>query len=127
MSGVLESINTKPASDNELMRNLPTDEVKNLAGANIRLLRKKRGWSQQELAKSLRGAGMAITRDIIANIETQRCHVPDTLLVLFASQLDVMAEALLPDRAGLEQFIQALSLKPQPDHPLHTRRKRGST
>ena len=121
-----ESINAKPASDPKLTRHLPADDWRNLAGPKIRLFRKKRKWTQDEFAKSLRSAGLSITRDIIANIETQRGPMTDTQLALFARQLGVMPEALLPDRADLDLFIQAVSRKPQIEHPLHTRRKRGS-
>jgi len=123
----LDSNNTKPVRDPKPIPDLPNEHSKNLAGPQIRLFREERGWTQHTFAKLLRRIGVPITRDIIANIETQRCPVTDCQLVLFAKVLGVMPEALLPDRSSLNLFIRAMNLKPQPEHPLHTRRKRGST
>ena len=49
---------------------------RNLVGGTIRKLRRERKWTQYELAERFRNAGLPITRNIIANIETQRCVTP---------------------------------------------------
>jgi transcriptional regulator with XRE-family HTH domain len=89
-------------------------EVKNLTGLKIRFFREKRGWTQQRLSESLRKVGISITRDVIANIETQRCPVTDCQIVLFARILDVSWKSLFPDKAILERFTPPVSPKRQP-------------
>jgi transcriptional regulator with XRE-family HTH domain len=78
--------------------------MKNLAGEQIRLFREKRGWSQQQLAESFRKIGSFITRDIIANIETQRCTVTDWQMILFARVLGVSWKSLLPAKSILNNL-----------------------
>jgi len=79
--------------------------VKNLTGLKIRLFREKRGWTQHRLAESLQKTGIAITRDVIANIETQRCPVTDCQIVLFARILGVSWKSLFPDKNSLGKFM----------------------
>ena len=87
-------------------------EVKNLTGLKIRLFREKRGWTQQRLAESLQKTGVSITRDVIANIETQRCPVTDCQIVLFARILGVSWQSLFPDKSILEKFMPPIAPKP---------------
>jgi transcriptional regulator with XRE-family HTH domain len=85
--------------------------IKNLTGLKIRLFREKRGWTQHRLAESLQKTGVSITRDVIANIETQRCPVTDCQIVLFARILGVSWRSLFPDKNILEKFIPAVGPK----------------
>lgn len=80
-------------------------EVKNLTGLKIRLFREKRGWTQHRLAESLRKNGVSITRDVIANIETQRCPVTDCQIIVFARILGVSWKSLFPDKNILEKLM----------------------
>jgi transcriptional regulator with XRE-family HTH domain len=75
--------------------------AKNLTGLRIRMFREKRGWCQRELAEALSEIGVPITRDIIANIETQRCPVTDYQVVFFARILGVSWKSLFPDKSSL--------------------------
>lgn len=44
-------------------------------GANIRLLREQRGWTQEQLAAKLQTAGTDITRSALAKIEVGQRHL----------------------------------------------------
>jgi transcriptional regulator with XRE-family HTH domain len=96
-------------------------EIKNLTGLKIRLFREKHGWTQCQLAEALGQIGASITRDVIANIETQRCPVTDCQVVLFARILGVSWKSLFPDKTILERFAPPVfpkgQLKPDPPTP----------
>lgn len=49
--------------------------------------------------------GIPVTRDIIANIETQRCPVTDCQLFFFARVLGVSWTSLFPNKTTLEKFM----------------------
>lgn len=100
-------------------------EAKNLTGPQIRLFRKRRGWTQHRLAESFKKAGIPITRDIIASIETQRCCVTDCQIVYFAQALGVSWKSLFPDKTSLETFTPSvLTSKHHQDNsnPITTKR-----
>jgi transcriptional regulator with XRE-family HTH domain len=78
---------------------------KNLVGSQIRQLREKRGWTQRQLSESFRKAGIPITRDIIASIETQRCAVTDYQIVFFARVLGASWKSLFPNQAFLKSIL----------------------
>lgn len=82
-------------------------------GARIRSTRKQHGWSQDELAHSVR-----LTRSSIANIEAGRQRAPAHVVVLIAHALDVSVETLLPSGPELDSLatFQAptLDLEGQP-------------
>jgi transcriptional regulator with XRE-family HTH domain len=86
-------------------------EVKNLTGLKIRLFREKRGWTQHQFAESLQKTGVSVTRDVIANIETQRCPVTDCQIVLFARVLGISWQSLFPDKNILEKFMPPITPK----------------
>ena len=64
-------------------------KIKNLTGPKIRFYRKQRNWTQQGLANALRGTSTGISRQIIANIETQRCTVTDCEIAGIAKVLRI--------------------------------------
>jgi transcriptional regulator with XRE-family HTH domain len=94
-------------------------EAKNLTGPKIRFFREKRGWTQQQFSDSLRKIGNNITRDVIANIETQRCPVTDCQIVLFARILGVSWKSLFPDKTILDEFAPPAcpNRQPEPNSP----------
>ena len=60
----------------------------NVIGPNVAKFRFQRGWTQDELAAKLQLLGCYMTRDILANIESQRCGVKDKqICLLYTSQL----------------------------------------
>ena len=106
-----------PPKERELRAN-----AKNLTGPQIRLFREKRGWTQHQLAKSFQKAGVPITRDIIASIETQRCSMTDCQIILFSRILGVSWKSLFPDKAVLDAFApppSALTSQPEPNPHTH--------
>ena len=66
-------------------------------GARLRSLRWDAHKSQQALADGCRGLGLLITRDMIANWETNRAEMPAQLIPLIAYTLNVRVADLLPD------------------------------
>jgi transcriptional regulator with XRE-family HTH domain len=98
---------------------------KNLAGQRIRSFRKKRKWTQHGLASVFQKMGVPITREIIANVETQRSRVKDYQLILFAKALQVPLISLFPDGAGTTNSPNVLNNNPQSQNPLEARRRNG--
>lgn len=70
------------------------DKLKFLFSTNLRSLRKKRGMTQEILAKA---AGM--TRQAVTNIETQRHGVTLETIYALAGALNVEPRELLPELA----------------------------
>src|SRR5205809_5209205 len=66
-------------------------------GAKLRSLRSNAHYSQQALADRCRGLGLPITRDMIANWETNRAEMPAQLIPLVAYALNAQVADLLPD------------------------------
>jgi transcriptional regulator with XRE-family HTH domain len=72
-----------------------TSKAKNIAGQKIRRFRAQRRWTQAKLASMLRKLGIHITRNMIANVETQRRSVTDWQLAGFAKALQIPLQLLL--------------------------------
>jgi transcriptional regulator with XRE-family HTH domain len=85
--------------------------AKNLVGLKIRQIREKRGWTQHQLAEAFKKVGILITRDIIANIETQRCAVTDYQIVFFARALAISWKSLFPDKTILDNAMPPICRK----------------
>ena len=66
-------------------------------GARLRSLRSNAHNSQQALADRCRGLGLPITRDMIANWETNRAEIPAQLIPFIAYTLNAEVADLLPD------------------------------
>jgi len=68
---------------------------KNISGPNIRKARLEKGLTQEELAKLMRGQGVAMSRKSISNIECGRRCVWDNELTAIIKCLNVSANMLL--------------------------------
>jgi transcriptional regulator with XRE-family HTH domain len=68
----------------------------NIVGPKVRELRKARGWTQDQLAARMQIAGSEMTREVLANIETQRSGVDDMEIQQFAHVLRVDYRDLFP-------------------------------
>jgi transcriptional regulator with XRE-family HTH domain len=68
-------------------------------GIRVRNARKKRGWTQAELATAVN-----LTRSSIANIEAGRQPTLIHVIVLIAHNLDTPAETLLPTGQNLDDL-----------------------
>lgn len=77
-----------------------SSKVKNLTGHKIRQFRTNRRWTQARLASKLQKLGFRITRDVIANIETQRRTVSDWQMACFAKAMKIPLQSLLPENPG---------------------------
>ncbi|HUZ06016.1 MAG TPA: helix-turn-helix transcriptional regulator [Candidatus Paceibacterota bacterium] len=94
-----------------------------MTGQQIQAFRKKRKWSQRRLAAIIREMGAPITREIIANLETQRSRVKDYQLVFLAKALQIPVNSLFPNGANL---ADSPSENPFPDQQSKTRSTPGS-
>ncbi|HEV2455351.1 MAG TPA: helix-turn-helix transcriptional regulator [Verrucomicrobiae bacterium] len=70
----------------------------NLIGQNVAKFRYQRNWTQEELVAKMQLLGCPMTRDILANIETQRRIVTDTQVDYFAEVFGVPITELFPPR-----------------------------
>ena len=68
--------------------------IANLIGKNVAKYRYQRGWTQDELVGKLQLAGCDMSRDILANIETQRRIATDIQLRCFARVFRVATDDL---------------------------------
>jgi transcriptional regulator with XRE-family HTH domain len=71
---------------------------RNIAGPQVRRLRKAAKWSQPVLAARCARWGWVLSRETLAKIETQIRWVSDFELVCLANALGVPPEKLLPQK-----------------------------
>jgi transcriptional regulator with XRE-family HTH domain len=70
----------------------------NVIGPAISKLRYQRGWKQEDLVAKMQLLGCYITRDILANLETQRCIATDRQIECLAEVFGVEIKDLFPPR-----------------------------
>lgn len=70
-------------------------------GTRIREARKRRGWSQLELAQAVN-----LTRSSVANLEAGRQRPPVHVALLIAHALTVPVDELLPSGSDLDKFVR---------------------
>ena len=68
----------------------------NVIGPNAAKFRYQRNWTQDDLVGRLQLLGCYMTRDMLANIETQRCIVTDKQIEFFAHVFGVKEGDLFP-------------------------------
>jgi transcriptional regulator with XRE-family HTH domain len=68
----------------------------NVIGQNVAKFRYQRNWTQEELVAKLQLLGCYMTRDILANIETQRRIVTDVQVRFFAEAFGISITELYP-------------------------------
>lgn len=68
----------------------------NAIGQNVAKFRYQRNWTQEELVAKLQLLGCYMTRDILANIETQRRIVTDIQVRFFAEAFGISMAELYP-------------------------------
>jgi len=71
----------------------------NVVGEVISKLRHERGWRQDDLVARMQILGCPMTRDILANIETDRSSVTDRQIVSFSVAFGVTVAELFPKDA----------------------------
>jgi len=70
----------------------------NVIGPNVAKFRYQRNWTQDDLVGRLQLLGCYMTRDMLANIETQRCIVTDKQIEFFAHVFGVKEGDLFPNK-----------------------------
>ncbi|MEO7297367.1 MAG: hypothetical protein ABI042_02180 [Verrucomicrobiota bacterium] len=91
----------------------------NIIGQNVAKFRYQRSWTQDELVGKLQLLGCYMTRDILANIETQRGPVNDKQIEFFAEVFRVKEGDLFPAKRRLNGGIVGLAMQ------IVTRRRRS--
>lgn len=71
----------------------------NICGPAVIRLRRKRGFTQQELQQRCVAVGWPVARSVLAKVETQRRSVSDVELVALAKALRVKVGLLLGSNA----------------------------
>ena len=90
----------------------------NVIGPNVAKYRYQRNWTQDDLVGKLQLVGCYMTRDMLANIETQRCPVTDKQIEFFAHVLGVEERDLFPIKRHFNGQVVGLNME------IATRRRR---
>jgi transcriptional regulator with XRE-family HTH domain len=96
----------------------------NVIGQNVAKFRYQRGWTQDELVGKLQLLGCYMTRDILANIETQRCVVTDKQIEFLAEIFGVKEGSMFPDKRRFNGRLVGLDMKIVTRRPCANRRPR---
>lgn len=70
-------------------------DSKNIIGSQVKLLRKKHGWTQKMLAEKMQLAGFEMSDLTILRVEQGTRFVPDYEVVAFSEVFDVSVNQLL--------------------------------
>jgi transcriptional regulator with XRE-family HTH domain len=97
----------------------------NVIGQNVAKFRYQRGWTQDELVGKLQLLGCYMTRDILANIETQRSIVTDKQIEFFAEIFGIKEGSLFPDKRRFSGRLVGLDMKVVTRRPCPNRRPRS--
>ncbi len=68
----------------------------NVVGPQVRKLRERKGWTQDDLAVQVQLFGWDTSRLSVTRLENQERRVPDVELFVFAKVLGVSADELFP-------------------------------
>jgi len=97
----------------------------NVIGQNVAKFRYQRGWTQDELVGKLQLLGCYMTRDILANIETQRSIVTDKQIEFLAEIFGVKEGSLFPEKRRFSGRLVGLDMKIVTRRPCRNRRPRS--
>lgn len=97
----------------------------NVIGKNVAKFRYQRGWTQDELVGKLQLLGCYMTRDILANIETQRSIVTDKQIEYFAEVFGVNEGSMFPEKRKASRRLAGLDMKIVTRRPCLNRRPRS--
>ena len=86
----------------------------NAIGQNVAKFRYQRNWTQEELVAKLQLLGCYMTRDILANIETQRRIVTDIQVRFFAEAFGISMSELYPVKRREDTRTMWLTEQRQP-------------
>ena len=97
----------------------------NVIGQNVAKFRYQRGWTQDELVGKLQLRGCYMTRDILANIETQRSIVTDKQIEFFAEIFGIKEGSMFPEKRRLSGRLVGLEMEIVTRRPCPHRRPRS--
>ena len=97
----------------------------NVIGRNVAKFRYQRGWTQDELVGKLQLLGCYMTRDILANIETQRGPATDRQIEFFAEVFGVKEGDFFPGKRHLNGKLVGLEMEIATRRPCPNRRPRS--
>ncbi|MCI0745438.1 MAG: helix-turn-helix domain-containing protein [Verrucomicrobia subdivision 3 bacterium] len=97
----------------------------NVIGPNVAKYRYQRNWTQDDLVGRLQLLGCYMTRDILANIETQRCPATDKQIEFFAHVLGVKEGDLFPSKKHFSGKVVGLNMEIRTRQPCPNRRRRS--
>ena len=83
----------------------------NVIGPNVAKFRYQRNWTQDDLVGRLQLLGCYMTRDMLANIETQRCIVTDKQIEFFAHVFGVKEGDLFPPKRHFSGQVVGMKTK----------------
>jgi transcriptional regulator with XRE-family HTH domain len=93
------------------MKNHAVARDANVIGRSVVKYRYQRGWTQDELVGKLQLLGCYMTRDILANIETQRGPATDKQLEFFAQVFEVKEADLFPPKRHFNGCVVGLAVR----------------
>jgi transcriptional regulator with XRE-family HTH domain len=76
----------------------------NLIGRQVRDLRKRKGWTQEDLSTKLQVFGWDVSRESLAKLETQQRRVPDGELFILAKVLGTVTDKLFPANVNIKKL-----------------------
>jgi transcriptional regulator with XRE-family HTH domain len=83
----------------------------NLIGPQVRELRDRKGWTQEELSAKLQVFGWDVSRESLAKLETRQRRVPDGELFILAKVLGTATDALFPPDVNIKKLGPAFRMR----------------
>jgi transcriptional regulator with XRE-family HTH domain len=76
----------------------------NLIGKQVRELRDRKGWTQEDLSAKLQVFGWDVSRESLAKLETQQRRVPDGELFILAKVFGTRTDELFPANVNIKKL-----------------------
>ncbi|MGB7769915.1 MAG: helix-turn-helix transcriptional regulator [Verrucomicrobiia bacterium] len=83
----------------------------NLIGTQVRELRDRKGWTQEDLSAKLQVFGWDVSRESLAKLETRQRRVPDGELFILAKVLGTATDALFPSNVNIKKLGPAFRMR----------------
>jgi transcriptional regulator with XRE-family HTH domain len=82
-----------------------------LIGTQVRELRDRKGWTQEDLSAKLQVFGWDVSRESLAKLETRQRRVPDGELFILAKVLGTTTDALFPSNVSIKKLGPAFRMR----------------